>query len=60
MQQPAEVTAGSTIRCVECDTAAHGTADGWRAYLSGGFEGEPLEVAVFCPGCAAYESSDGS
>lgn len=60
MQQPAEVTTGSTIRCVECDTAADGTAEGWKAYLGGGFEGEPLEVVVFCPGCAAYEFSDDS
>jgi hypothetical protein len=58
--QQAGVTTGSTIRCVECNTAADGTAEGWEAYLGGGFEGQPLEVVVFCPGCAAYEFSDES
>ena len=46
MRKPAEVTTGSTIRCVECEIEAGGTAEGWRAYLGGGFEGEPLEVLV--------------
>jgi hypothetical protein len=59
MQKPAEVTTGSTIRCVECETEADGTAEGWRAYLCGGFEGEPLEVLVYCPACDARENSDG-
>jgi hypothetical protein len=40
---------GSTIRCVECGTAADGTAEGWKAFFGGGFEGEPLEVVVFLP-----------
>ena len=59
MEKPAEVTTGSTIRCVECDIDAGGTAEGWRAYLGGGFEGETLEVLVYCPSCAARECSDG-
>ena len=61
MQKPAEVTRGSTIRCVECGTAAVGTAEGWkgwRAYL-GDFEGGPLELAIYCPSCAARKFSDG-
>ena len=43
------------IRCVECDLAATGTADGWKAYVGGGFDDEPLEVFVYCPACAARE-----
>ena len=60
MQKPAEVTRGSTIGCVECGTAAVGTAEGWKAYLRGGFEGEPIGVVVFCPGCDAREFADDS
>lgn len=36
------------------------TTEDWKTYLGGGFEGEPIEVVVFCPGCAAYEFGDGS
>jgi hypothetical protein len=42
------------VRCVECDIVAD-TAAGWKAYLGGGFEGEPVEVVVYCPVCAERE-----
>jgi len=45
----------SDVHCVECGRPAEGLADGWKAYLSGGFEEEPLEVTVFCPACAVRE-----
>jgi hypothetical protein len=60
MQQPADVTTGSTIRCVECGTRPTGLRRAGRRSWAGGFEGEPLEVVVFCPGCVAYEFSDAS
>lgn len=44
------------VRCVECGKPAAGPAVGWEAYLSGGYENEPVEVIVFCPGCALRES----
>jgi hypothetical protein len=58
MQQPAEVTelqrfdASSAIQPL---TALRRTR---TPYLGGGFEGQPLEVVLCCPGCAAYEFSD--
>jgi hypothetical protein len=42
------------VRCVECDLVAE-TAFGWKACLGGGFEGEPVEVVVYCPACAERE-----
>ena len=42
------------VRCVECGLVAD-TAGGWKAYLGGGFEGEPVEVVVYCPTCAERE-----
>jgi len=43
------------VRCVECDLVATGTAEGWKAYVGGGFEDEPIEVIIYCPACAARE-----
>ncbi|MGE5691348.1 MAG: hypothetical protein ACM33B_12405 [Pseudomonadota bacterium] len=43
------------LRCLECGTEAEGSAPGWRALIGGGYEGEPLEVGVYCPRCAARE-----
>jgi len=40
------------VRCTECDTPARGPATSWRAYLTGGFDGEPVEVVVYCPACS--------
>jgi hypothetical protein len=42
------------VRCAECGVIA-ATAPGWKAYLSGGFEVEPVEVVVFCPACTERE-----
>lgn len=46
------------IRCVECHTLAMGAAGGWKAYVGGGYEGEPLEVIIYCPACARRECED--
>ncbi len=54
-QQLMTVSAPREVRCVECDAIAAGTADGWKAYIGGGFEGEAIEVIVYCPACAARE-----
>ena len=43
------------IRCVECGLAASTTAHGWKAYIGGGYEGEPLEVVIYCPQCNQRE-----
>jgi hypothetical protein len=50
-----DATLQDQLRCINCGVAAEGTATGWKAYISGGFEDEPLEVAVFCPLCALRE-----
>ena len=46
---------GEAVCCVECGLIAD-TADGWKAFLGGGFEGEPVEVVVYCPDCADRET----
>ena len=46
------------VECVACGVVAEGSAEGWRAYLGGGCEGLPLEVAAFCPVCVAREFGD--
>lgn len=43
------------VCCAQCGTIAEGTANNWRAFIGGGFEGEPLELIAFCPGCAQRE-----
>ena len=54
-QEPTTRPAQGDVRCVECDVAATGTADGWKAYVGGGFDDEPIEVIIYCPACAARE-----
>lgn len=49
--QPATIDA--EVRCIECDVVAEGSAPGWKAYLGGGLDGEPVEVVIYCPQCAA-------
>ena len=44
-----------TLCCIECGAASTRSARGWKAYLGGGYEGEPIEVGVFCPECAERE-----
>jgi hypothetical protein len=44
--------------CLECGCQADPRARGWRALIGGGYEGEPREVGVFCPECAAREFGD--
>ncbi len=43
------------VRCVECDRVAEGAVDGWKAFVGGGYEGEPIEVLVYCDACADRE-----
>ena len=43
------------LRCAECDVLAEEDAPDWKAYIGGGVDGEPLQVGVFCPTCAAVE-----
>lgn len=49
------ITTSNELRCVECGTVAEGTAEGWKAYIGGGFDGESREVGSFCPACAERE-----
>jgi hypothetical protein len=50
-----EVTRTWELTCCECHQRSDLRALGWRAYLTGDDEGEPVEVAVFCPACATRE-----
>jgi hypothetical protein len=59
-KESAEAAKQGEIQCVECGELAEGAAVGWKAYLGGGFEGVPLEVAAFCPECATREFSGSS
>jgi hypothetical protein len=44
------------LRCIECDTISQGDADGWHAYIAFIEEdGEPPEIAIYCPACANLE-----
>jgi hypothetical protein len=54
-QEVASTSVSGEVRCIECDEPASGPATGWKAYLAGGFEGEPVEIIVFCPECAFHE-----
>jgi hypothetical protein len=44
------------VRCSECGATAREGADGWRAYVVGGYDGEDVEVVVFCRDCAERET----
>lgn len=58
MMQHGVDTSGDSLRqlrCLECGQVADVYAHGWRGYLGGGYEGEPLEVGIYCPTCAARE-----
>jgi hypothetical protein len=41
--------------CIECQAVSDEQAKGWKAYLGGGFDGDDIEVGVFCPKCAEIE-----
>lgn len=46
------------LTCAECAAQSEGDAEGWRAYIAGGLEGEedPDPAACFfCPECAEQE-----
>jgi hypothetical protein len=55
MRPDPEARIAHEVRCTECDTPARGPATSWRAYLTGGFDEEPVEVVVYCPDCALRE-----
>ena len=46
----------AAVTCTECGVAAREGADGWRAFVVGGYDGEDVEVVVFCPDCAEREA----
>ena len=43
------------LTCLECGTRSDEQARGWRAYIGGGHDDDPVEVGVYCPDCAARE-----
>ena len=45
----------AAVTCSECGAAAREGAEGWRAFVVGGYDGEEVEVVVFCPDCAERE-----
>ena len=46
----------AAVTCTECGAAAREGAEGWRAFVVGGYDGEDVEVVVFCPDCAEREA----
>ena len=38
--------------------AAREGADGWRAFVVGGYDGDDVEIVVFCPDCAEREAAE--
>lgn len=54
-QVVATTSVSGDVRCTECGELASGLATGWRAYLAGGFDDDPVEVIVFCPACVVRE-----
>lgn len=47
-----------SLRCLECCQSSSGTARGWKALASGGYEGDEVEIGVYCPDCFAREFGD--
>ena len=50
--------ASGVLVCAECVKVSDERADGWRAYVAGGEDQEPVEVVVLCPGCVEREQLD--
>ena len=46
----------AAVKCTECGAAAREGAEGWRAFVVGGYDGEDVEVVVFCSDCAEREA----
>ncbi len=44
-----------SVFCVECGRPALDRPDGWLACIGGGIDDEPIELAAYCPACAARE-----
>lgn len=59
MLEPATIPRPTGVQCVECHRPADGPAHDWKAYLGGGYEGEPVEVVIYCPECSERECGDG-
>jgi hypothetical protein len=45
----------AAVTCSECGAAAREGADGWCAFVVGGYDADDVEVVVFCPDCAERE-----
>jgi hypothetical protein len=43
------------LRCLECGAVSDERARGWRAYVGGGYDDDPVEVGIFCPACSERE-----
>jgi hypothetical protein len=43
------------LHCLECGAESDEHARGWKAYVRGAYEGDDVEVGVFCPMCATRE-----
>lgn len=46
----------AAVTCTECGAAAREGPEGWRAFVVGGYDGEDVEIVVFCPDCAEREA----
>jgi hypothetical protein len=54
-QHASAIPTPTEVRCIECDRLPEGPATGWKAYLGGGYDKEPVEVVIYCPECAERE-----
>jgi ribosomal protein L44E len=43
------------LQCVECGRVSHEGERCWRAHLTAEKDGEPEEVAIYCPECDERE-----
>ena len=43
------------LKCLECGAESDESARGWRAYVGGDVDGEPIAFGIYCPACAARE-----
>ena len=48
------------LLCVECHRVSDRDAKGWCGYMLPELEGEPAEVAIYCPDCADELRADAS
>ena len=48
----------AAVTCSECGAAAREGAEGWCAFVVGGYDGDDVEIVVFCPDCAEREAAE--